>query len=122
MVSDSPSQPSQSVFQQINSGSLQASSDKIGAQSCSITEQVVENFAQTEYSPLELLWMALELTMQAFLSLPLTAYISFAFSLLFLAFFATSYFSVDKSKELSNKKRRSHTEHKRKRSSKTDGK
>ena len=66
---------------------------KLTQEAGSISEQVYETYPRAESTSLDLLWMAFDLIRQALLSLPLTAYISFAFSLLFLAFFATSYLS-----------------------------
>ena len=98
MMNDSPSQPSLTATNYINSGSLQKGSSRVTKDAGSISEQVFEDYSQPEITPLELLWMALDLTRQALMSLPLVAYISFAFSLLFLAFFAASYCSSARSK------------------------
>ena len=91
----------------INSGGLlKSSASSNPALGHSISESVVEDYAQADLTPFELLSMALDLTKQALMSLPLVAYISFALSLLFMAFFASEhFFSRDQKKEMSRKTR-----------------
>ena len=120
MVSDAPSQP---LVSTINSGNRLKSNLRTNTESSSITEQVIEDYTQLEYTPLQLLWIALDLTKQALMTLPLVAYISFAFSLLFLVFFAASYFSHTKIRPSTSRQRRSHNGHRKiKPSNKIDSK
>ena len=122
MASDSSSLQSVPKEATINSGGLLKSSSRSSPLlGYSISEQVVEDYSQPELTPFELLWMALDLTKQALMSLPLVAYISFALSLLFIVFFAAEcFFGLGKKIDLNRKPRSSGGHIRQKRSNRAE--